>query len=346
LGYEPEKMSPTTPNPLRDLANRALDARRDLLEQLTAEGTDAYRLFHGVAEGLPGVTVDRYGPVVLVQSFRAPLEADKFEALQEAFAPVTDGAIWVANHRGEGGNDALAWHQPPEQASLAHTAHEGKMRFTFAARHAGKDPWLFLDFRSARRRVREAAEGKRVLNTFAYTCTAGVAAALGGARSVCNVDFARSALAVGEQNQALNNVSHVATRNVQEDYFCAVRQFARLPVKGRGRKRRAIKRYAPERFDLLVLDPPRWARSPFGAVDIVRDYPSLFKPALLSTAEGGHILATHHDPTVDTTTWTGVLRRCAEKAGRPIQDLELLKPDLDFPSFDGNSPLKLAWISV
>ena len=339
-------MSLPTPQPLRDLAKCALDARSELLDRLHQEGTDAYRLFHGVAEGLPGVTVDRYGAVFLVQSFRAPLQPEQFKTLREVFSPVHGDAIWVANHRGKGGHAALEWHQAPDEATVAHTAHEGRMRFTFAARHPGKDPWLFLDFRAARRRVREASAGKRVLNTFAYTCTAGVAAALGGARSVCNVDFARSALAIGQQNQALNDLGHVATRNLQEDYFCAVRQFAGLPVKGRGRKRRAIQRYAPERFDLVVLDPPRWARSPFGAVDIVRDYPSLFKPALLATAEGGHILATHHDPAVDANTWTDILRRCAEKAGRPIQDLEIFQPELDFPSFDGNPPLKLAWISA
>jgi len=339
-------MSVPTYESLTNAAHKALDARGELLERLHAEGTNAYRLFHGVTEGFPGVTVDRYGSVVLVQSFREPITAQQFEALREGFSSATDNVAWVANHRGKGGNKALDWQDASSVVAQQHVAQEGEMQFAFAARHAGKDPWLFLDFRAARRQIRKSSRGKRVLNTFAYTCTAGVAAALGDAKSICNVDFSRSALQVGVQNQALNNVQNVSTRNLQEDYFCAVRQFAGLPVKGRGRSRKKIKRYGAEQFDLIVLDPPTWARSPFGAVDIIRDYPSLFKPALLALSDGGQLLATHHDAAVDATTWTEILSRCAEKAGRPIRDLQLIEPDSDFPSFDGNPPLKLAWITV
>ncbi|MBL8459740.1 MAG: hypothetical protein JNM92_10295, partial [Zoogloea sp.] len=58
----------------------ALDARRSLIAQLHAEGTDAYRLFHGTVEGRPGLTVDRYGSLILTQSFHGPLSQADEEA--------------------------------------------------------------------------------------------------------------------------------------------------------------------------------------------------------------------------------------------------------------------------
>ena len=63
---------------------RALDARRDLLARLASDHTDAFRLFHGTAEGHPGLTVDRYGSIILVQSFHDPLSPAALSSLQQA----------------------------------------------------------------------------------------------------------------------------------------------------------------------------------------------------------------------------------------------------------------------
>ena len=79
-------------------------------------------------------------------------------------------------------------------------------------------------------------------------------------------------------------------------------------------------------------------------MDPVRDYPSLFKPALLATAPGGAVLATNHVSKVERDTWLEQLRRCAAKAGRPLRSLQPIQPEADFPSPDGNPPLKMAKI--
>ena len=104
----------------------------------------------------------------------------------------------------------------------------------------------------------------------------------------------------------------------------------------------AVRLGIAEPFDLVVLDPPRFAKTAFGTIDVVRDYQSLFKPALLALADGGAVLATNHVPTVDEAEWHDALRRCAEKAGRPLRALDRVPVDGDFPSFDGKPPLKLA----
>ncbi|MFY9345887.1 MAG: class I SAM-dependent methyltransferase [Planctomycetota bacterium] len=214
-----------------------------------------------------------------------------------------------------------------------------------AGRHRGQDPWLFLDLRAGRARLQAAAAGQRVLNLFAYTCGAGIAAALGGAATVRNVDFAASALAVGERNLALNAIDPERCTFLHADCLPVLRQLAGQPVQRRG-KHVPFARVDREPFDWIVLDPPRRAKTPFGTIDVVADYGSLFKPALLALAPGGSILATNHVPEVDATVWHDQLRRCAQKAGRPLRTLEPIAVDADFPSFDARPPLKMVVASL
>ena len=329
----------------------ALERRRPLLERLAAEGTDCYRLFHGIAEGAPGLAIDRYGPILLLQTWREPLEdgdVDRAHAEIERTLGTKLHPAW--NHRGkERGVPFAQFHDP--EIPEAPEGNELGLRYDVRPRHRGLDPLLFLDFRSGRRRVLANARGKSVLNLFAYTCASGVAAAAGGAREVWNVDFSETALETGEKNLALNALAAATTRFIAEDAIAVSRQLASLPVsssRGRGmaRKDRRFARFEPRSFDLVILDPPRWSKGLFGAVDVVRDYATLFKPALLATVEGGSVLATNHAPEVARDSWLRVLERTARKCGRSIRDLEWLSPEDDFPSFDAAPPLKVAWMAV
>ena len=334
---------------LRDALSQAVERRADLLQQLHAEGTDCYRLLHGATEGVPGTTIDRYGPILLIQTWRDPLEA----ATVDAVASVTREAGWdllpVWNHRasvrGQGRTpDFGLWHdlELPEEV----LGHEQGLCFDVHPRHGGLDPLLFLDFRVARRHIRAHATGATVLNLFAYTCGIGLAAAAGGAREVWNVDFASRALDVGRANAARNAEVEEVQTFLKADALPTMRQLAGLKPGGRRGKRPRFTRLQARSFDLVVLDPPRWAKSPFGAVDVIRDYPSLLKPALLATAPGGHVLATNHVPSVAWDDWLDTLHRCADKAGRPLASIERLWPERDVPSPDGQPPLKLAWLHV
>lgn len=325
---------------------RALERRRDLLDRLHAEGTDCYRLLHGIAEGEPGLTIDRYGPLLLLQTFREPLAASACESVPAIVREATGLTLEIAhNHRGAWPADAAAAPEPTAAALAEHVCHEGRARFLIQARHRGQDPWLFLDLRAGRRVVRGLAAGRRVLNLFAYTCGVGIVAAVADAAHVCNVDFAASALAVGRRNAAANGLAAERFTTLHADCLPVLRQLAGQPVQRRG-KRLPFARIDREPFDLVVLDPPRLAKSPFGTVDVVRDYPSLWKPCLLALAEGGAVLATNHVPEVTADAWHDVLRRSAEKAGRPLRSLEPIAVDDDFPSFDGRPPLKVVLATV
>ena len=97
---------------------------------------------------------------------------------------------------------------------------------------------------------------------------------------------------------------------------------------------------------LVFLDPPRYAKSPFGVVDLVNDYASVFKPALLCTTAGGTLICTNNVADVKRDAWLDQLQRSATKAGRPIREMEWIMPEADFPSSDGQPPLKIALLRV
>ena len=138
-----------------------------------------YRLFHGTVEGHPGLTVDRYGPLLLAQTFHRPLSAEQLTTLETFYASAFPALPLLWNDR-SARNSRIANPLPAAQQELAasrRTFSELGVRYHFQARHDGQDPWLFLDLRAARRRVRELAAGRSVLNVFAYTCGVGIAAA-------------------------------------------------------------------------------------------------------------------------------------------------------------------------
>jgi 23S rRNA (cytosine1962-C5)-methyltransferase len=337
------------PEALRDCLAAALQRRAELLSRLRAEETDSYRLFHGTVEGQAGLTVDRYGDLLLAQSFHSPLPPPRLVELEAFYGQAFPGSTLIYNDRSRP-NSRIANTLSPERQAAAlapRQARELGVAYRIQARHAGQDPWLFLDLRAARRRVMREAAGKSLLNVFAYTCGVGVAAAKAGASSVVNVDFSRSSLAVGEENARLNDLS-VAMRFVRSDAFAALRQLCGLGQSQvvRGRRLPPFPRLEPQRFDLVFLDPPRYSQSPFGVVDLVRDYPAVFKPAWLCVAEGGALICCNNAARAERESWLEQLQRSAVKSGRPIREAEWISPESDFPSPDGRPPLKMVLLRL
>ena len=329
-------------NELKNLISQAWQNRSDLKAQWQEEHTDCYRIFHGTNEGLPGTTLDRYGSLLILQTFHKSIAEDELAQVREFIHEEFANLHLVYNDR-SGDNSRIQ--DNPEDIHELDTApmeaNELGVKYRVKGRHQGQDPWLFLDLRAGRRYVKAHCEGKTVLNLFSYTCGIGIAAAVGGAKRVVNVDFAESSLAVGIENAKLNNLNQVEF--IHSDVFPAIKQFANMPIAvRRGKKLPKYPKHSPEQFDLVFLDPPRWAKSAFGNVDLIRDYQSLFKPSLLATKDGGTLICCNNVAQVDRDEWLESLQRCAIKAGRPLKSIEILLPDADFPSPDGNQPLKIA----
>ncbi|WP_394204462.1 class I SAM-dependent rRNA methyltransferase [Shewanella waksmanii] len=325
----------------------ALQQRADFFIEAERSQTDCYRVFHGTVEGVNGLNIDRYGQVWLIQSFHQTIANDELTQITELLQQHIDLPV-IYNDRSQKNSRILnPLSDDLEQiAAQATVMHENGIKFTSKLRHEGQDPLLFLDMRAGREFVQANSQNKTVLNLFSYTCGIGTAAAVGGAKRVVNVDFSSFALAAGKRNAKLNQVDDVC-EFIQSDAFPAMRQFAGLKVGGR--RNQKLPRYPklqPTQFDLVFLDPPRFAKSPFGTVDLINDYQSLFKPAMLATQNDGCIVCCNNVAKVDKQIWFDSLVRCVEKQGRQVKSSQWLDCHSDFPSFDGNHPLKMVALTL
>ncbi|MCL1139430.1 class I SAM-dependent rRNA methyltransferase [Shewanella pneumatophori] len=339
--------SDPTALPLSQVLAQAITKRADFLQQAATQQTDCFRVFHGTVEGCNGLNIDRYGSAWLIQSFHQSLTETELADISAQLNQLAELPV-VYNDRSDKNSRVLnrLSDELQEFASSEQQMQENGIKFTSKLRHEGQDPLLFLDMRIGREYVAANSEGKSVLNLFSYTCGIGTAAAVGGATRVVNVDFSSFALAAGRKNAALNQAENVC-EFIQSDAFPALRQLAGLKVGGRrNQKLPAYPKLPATQFDLVFLDPPRYAKSPFGIVDLINDYQSLFKPALLTTKAGGTIVCCNNVAKVDRDEWFASLVRCVEKQGRQVTQHTWLDCHNDFPSFDGNHPLKIVALEL
>ena len=337
---------------LASLLNTALAKRADLIDQLNSPSTDipktdCFRVFHGTVEGVNGLNIDRYGNAWLIQTFHQTLTEEELEVIHEALLAVADLPI-VYNDRSDKNSRILNTLDADTEAyaKSEQVITENGILYTSQLRHTGQDPLLFLDMRIGREFVTENSQKKSVLNLFAYTCGIGTAAAFGGAKRVVNVDFSSFALDAGIKNAELNGVESVC-QFIHSDAFPALRQLAGLKVTSRNKNKLPdYPKMSASQFDIVFLDPPRFAKSAFGTVDLINDYQSLFKPAVLTTKPGGMIIACNNVAKVDRETWYKSLVRCVEKQGRSVSETIWLDSYSDFPSFDDNHPLKMVSLTI
>jgi 23S rRNA (cytosine1962-C5)-methyltransferase len=239
------------------VAKRMLRRSFDALGRIA--GADApgacVRLCAGRADGCDGLIVDKLGSLIVATDYRPADrpggpdgEADPAEGLLAAVQELHGDAPIVARARTpQGGTDsfscARAWPGGAERAAPGLIVGlERGLRFEIGTDPA-HDFGLFLDAAKARQHVRSIARGLDVLNLFSYTAAFGVAAAVGGARSVTNVDPNRDYLAWGLRNGALNQVGLRVLPDTAQDFLARhARRMARAPDR-RG-------------FDLIIVDPP------------------------------------------------------------------------------------------
>ncbi len=242
--------------------------------------TDVYRLFDGRWEGRPGWTVDRYGSVALIQSFST---APREPTIVETYA-AHGLSIVLRDRRAEGEAALVSGTWPPRDEGLPRdgrfVVQEAGLRFGVDLLH-GTNTGLFADARPLRAWVRQHAAGRNLLNLFSYTSAFGVAATVGGARSVTNVDIVPSALERGRLNYALNGLGLDSRSHQRSDAFETLRQ-----ARKRGRT-----------WNAIVCDPPP-VRTQGGkkGFDPRRDLRRVLHQAWRQVAPGGWLLAVNAVP--------------------------------------------------
>ena len=285
-------------------------------------GLTCYRLLNADADGVHGVTADRFGDVVvlsLYESLDAEAEASVLDAAAEAWAP---RAVYLKRRPREArvvANTARSEVSPegPARGEEVSTvvALEGHLQFDIRP-SAGLSVGLFLDMREARAWVRAHAQGRTVLNTFAYTCAFSVAARAGGAARVLNLDASRRVLDWGEDNHRLNGLPVERRDFVAGDVF---EWLGRLGRKG-------------ETFDLVILDPPSFATTAHSRFSAARDYPKLVAEACRVLGPGGTLLACCNLAGLTHERFLASVEQGLASAGRRVRGRTRLLPGADFPT--------------
>jgi 23S rRNA (cytosine1962-C5)-methyltransferase len=190
---------------------------------------------------------------------------------------------------------------------------------------------LFLDQRENRRRIRDLARDKRVLNLFAYTCAFTVAAAAGGARSSTSIDASKGVLDWGQENLEENGLMSAAHRLIADDALVWLKHAAK-----RG-----------ERYDLVIVDPPSFATTKTSRFSAADDFSDLAARALAVLAPGGSMLACTNHRGISMRKFRKQTHEAGRTAGVAIAQLKDLPCPHDFPAPMGaESHLKSVIVTV
>jgi 23S rRNA (cytosine1962-C5)-methyltransferase len=228
-----------------------------------------------------------------------------------------------------------------EQAPETFTIRENGVRYEMSF-NEGYSVGLFLDQRENRRRLLHnyvgpgfelfpgGLNGKRVLNTFAYTCGFSVCAAVAGAITT-SLDLSKKYLEWGKRNFELNGIDAGKHDFIFGDVF---EWCPRLAKKGR-------------RFDLIVLDPPTFSRSAAGAFQAEKDYPKLVRTALPLLEPGGVLFCSSNAARFEAEDFVSKIKSAFAGSDHRLESLHYIPQPPDFPiSRDEPGYLKTVWARV
>jgi 23S rRNA (cytosine1962-C5)-methyltransferase len=310
--------APGAHDPAALVGERALAALDRRLVFIQRQDTDAFRLLHGEADGLPGVHADVYGDAVTVR-----FDGDGARAFYLGRADLPNQLVAAARARGMAigavierrrGDDQVARALIGALPDGALEVRENGMRFGVDLARGGKGG-LFLDQRDNRAYVRTIARDRRVLNLFGYTGGFSIYAAAGGAAHTTTVDVARPAIAAARDNFARNGLPLATAVFHAGDAFDFLARAARERVT----------------FDLVISDPPSFAPSRKALPAALRAYRRLHRMCAQVIAPDGILCAASCSSHVDRAQFARTIADGVADAGRRWTAQQLRGAAADHP---------------
>ncbi len=306
----------------KDFFRRRIKAALNLRNStLDFHSTDALRLIYAESDGIPGLIVDRYEDILVLQSLTAGSEYWK-ETIADILLEET--GLQIIYERSDA--DVRELEGLPTQVgvlrgSIIHsplTISEYGLKFLVDIEH-GHKTGFYLDQRVNRRKVGELARDRDVLNCFCYTGGFTVHALAGGAKSVASVDSSADALALGRENVSLNGLPE--SEWIEADVFQLLRKF----------------RDQNRSFDMIILDPPKFASTVAQVEKAARGYKDINLLAFKLLRLNGILVTFSCSGGVDAYLFQKIVAGAALDAGADAQIVERLSqsPDhsvaLNFP---------------
>ncbi|MBI4430770.1 MAG: class I SAM-dependent rRNA methyltransferase, partial [Candidatus Omnitrophica bacterium] len=277
LTFEPAEIDPAF---FRERILKALEFRRAYFPREYSDPEGALRLVFAESDQLPGLIVDRYGSVLVVQFLSAGMmkESDALiQILKEALSPKTIFEKSGTSGKNEEGlvfKDALVSGEPIKDFLVI---LENGLRF-YVDVLRGQKTGFYLDLRDVRRYAKENSAGKSCLNIGCYTGSISMAQLAGGAKDVSSIDSSLAHLEILEKNLNLAGFDETNHKTIQADMF-------------------EFLRYTTERYDFIVLDPPAFAHRQKDVPQAIKGYKELHLSAFKLLNPGGELITlscSHH----------------------------------------------------
>jgi 23S rRNA (cytosine1962-C5)-methyltransferase len=288
---------------------------------LPDSGTNAYRLVHGEGDFLPGLIVDIYGSVAVIQAHSAGMFLSRNEIAQalkkiygEKLSAIYDKSAATAPFKaGLDLNDGFLWVADGVEEPVEDVVVENGNKF-LVNWVEGQKTGFFLDQRDNRALVGKYAAGKSVLNLFCYTGGFSIYALAGGAKSVDSVDSSKKAMDLVDRNVALNGEQYV---DIHTSYCADAIEFMRN---------------APaDKYDLMIVDPPAFAKHRGALDNALRAYKKLNALAIEKVKKGGIIFTYSCSQVVDKHAFALAIFSAAAQTGRKVRILHRLTQPADHP---------------
>lgn len=294
--------------------HQAIETRNYLF---SPQQVTAYRLVNAESDGLPGLVVDRYNDFLVCQFLSAGVEYWKQNITNQLRALLSPAGIYERSDfdvRAKEGlpliSGVLWGREPPDFIEI----QEGELQFLVNIKQ-GHKTGFYLDQRENRRAVAEFARGTRVLNCFAYTGGFGLWALYGGAASIVNIESSAPLLELAHKNIELNGFDLSKVENMVGDVFRVLRQF----------------RDNNREFDLIILDPPKFAESSRQIHQASRGYKDINLLAFKLLKPGGILLTCSCSGYISLDLFQKIVADAALDAGRDAQIIRYLSQAADHP---------------
>lgn len=273
--------------------------------------TNTFRLVHGEGDGLPGLVIDVYGSVAVVQCHSVGMFNERHQIANALINCAGDfiSAVYDKSAESLGNKEGNGWLAGSGDGEQSCVENNLKFKVDFAT---GQKTGFFIDQRDNRALLQQYAHGKKILNTFCYTGGFSVAALVGGATHVDSVDSSRKAIELTEYNVALNGFGADTHQSLVED----VPEWIRSNTK---------------QYDIIVLDPPAFAKHIDARHRAVQAYKRLNVCALNQINSGGLLFTFSCSQVVDKQLFRNTLTAAAIESGRSVRLLHQLCQPADHP---------------
>jgi 23S rRNA (cytosine1962-C5)-methyltransferase len=288
--------------PMDSITNRLLSAWELRKRFFTGQSTNAYRLLHGEGDGIPGLTIDVYNDVFVLQSATKGIDQLKpwlIATLNHHFHPRAIYERSLLPSRKEEGlveTQGLLAGEDVQEVVF----QENGLSF-IASLLKSQKTGFFLDHREMRQLIRTLSEGKRVLNAFSYTGGFSVYALAGGAATVDSLDISQDAIEGARRNIALNGFNVEKQQFICADIFSFLREQSNLP------------------YDLVILDPPAFAKRKVDIVPACRGYKDINRLAMQKMPPQSLLLTSSCSHHVDESLFQKVIFQAAVEAKREVR---------------------------